>query len=47
MTLNGQCERWAEALAIEKTHGERAPRWVAEGIGDLALQGDSDGIGRL
>ncbi|WP_442852476.1 DUF6961 family protein [Sphingomonas sp. PAMC 26605] len=47
MTLNEQRERWAEALAIEKTHGERARRWVAERIGDLALQGDSDGIARL
>jgi hypothetical protein len=42
-----QHERWAEALLIEKTHGDDAPRWIAERIGALALDGDEDGIARF
>jgi hypothetical protein len=42
-----QRERWAEALAIEKIHGDDAPRWIAERIGALALVGDEDGIARF
>lgn len=40
-------ERWAEAIAIEKLHGERAPVWVAERIGTLALAGDGEGVVRF
>lgn len=40
-------ERWAEALAIEKLHGEWAPVWVAERIGALALTGDLAGVERF
>ena len=39
-------ERWAEALALEKAHGDRAPVVIAETIGALALKGDLDGIAR-
>ena len=39
-------ERWAEALAIERQHGEDAPRFIAERIGALALAGDQEGIER-
>lgn len=40
-------ERWAEALAIERIHGDDAPRWVAERIGALAIAGDVDGVERF
>ena len=40
-------ERWAEALAIEKMHGERAPMWIAERLGALALEGNYAGIERM
>ena len=40
-------ERWAEALAIERMHGEDAPRWIAERIGALALAGDEAGVRRF
>jgi hypothetical protein len=39
--------RWAEALALEKPHGEAAPRFVADRIGALALAGDTAGVERL
>jgi hypothetical protein len=40
-------ERWAEALAIERLHGDRAPVWIAERIGTLALAGDAAGVERF
>lgn len=39
--------RLAEALAIQKLHGDDAPRWIAERIGALALAGDADGVARF
>jgi len=39
-------ERWAEALAIERVHGQRAPLFVAERIGAAALVEDQAGITR-
>jgi len=39
-------ERWAEALALDKQYGSDAPKFVAERIGALALNGDIDGITR-
>lgn len=38
--------RWLRACAVqvEWTHGERAPVFVAERIGALALAGDLDGV---
>ena len=40
-------ERWAEALAIERIHGDRALVWVAERIGALALASDDAGVQRF
>lgn len=40
-------ERWIEALTIERIHGDDAPKWVAERIGALVLEGDMDGIARF
>lgn len=40
-------ERWAEALAIERTHGASAPMWIAERIAALALAGDDAGVQRF
>lgn len=47
MDDGGDGMRWAEALAIERLHGDDAPRWVAERIGALALAGDADGVARF
>lgn len=40
-------ERWAEALAIEQLHDDRALVWIAERIGALALAGDVEGVERF
>ncbi len=40
-------ERLAEALAIQRLHGDDAPRWIAERIGALALAGDAAGVDRF
>ncbi|MFA5989940.1 MAG: hypothetical protein WC803_10090 [Sphingomonas sp.] len=40
-------ERWAEALAIERIHGEQSPLWIAGRIEALALAGDEAGVGRF
>ena len=40
-------ERWAEALAIERQHGDQAPVFLAERLGALALTGDDAGVERL
>lgn len=37
-------ELWACANQIFQTHGENSPRFVAEQIGALALDGDADGL---
>ncbi|MGN6538029.1 MAG: DUF6961 family protein [Mesorhizobium sp.] len=42
--MNPDQERWAEALAVERQHGDDAPRLIAERIGELALVGDMDGV---
>jgi hypothetical protein len=39
-------ERWAEALAVERQHGNNAPGFIAERIGALALAGDMGGVER-
>lgn len=39
-------DRWAEALAVDRLHGPRAPLHVAERIGALALTSDLAGIAR-
>lgn len=40
----GDKELWACASQVLKMHGENAPRHVAERIGDMALQGDAEGV---
>lgn len=37
-------ELWAAANMVLTTHGERAPVFLAERIGSLALAGDVEGI---
>ncbi|WHU02476.1 hypothetical protein [Sphingomonas sp. NIBR02145] len=37
-------ELWSAASMVLATHGERAPLFVAERIGALALAGDAEGI---
>lgn len=44
MTPEQEC--WAEALAVERLHGEGAPKHIAERIGALALAGDMKGVER-
>ncbi|MFH4247281.1 hypothetical protein WAI89_21245, partial [Acinetobacter baumannii] len=39
--------RWAEALAIERLHGQDSPRWIAERIGALTVAGDTAGVERF
>ena len=45
--MNSDQERWAEALMIERQHGADSPRWVAERIGALALEGDMAAVERF
>ncbi|SNS95665.1 hypothetical protein SAMN06295912_12628 [Sphingomonas laterariae] len=40
-------ERFAEALAIDKLHGDRARLFVAQRIGAFALAGDAGGVTRF
>lgn len=39
-------ERWAEALLVDKQHGDAAPAFIASRIGALAIAGDEGGIER-
>ncbi|MBB5698514.1 DUF6961 family protein [Sphingomonas yantingensis] len=39
-------ERWAEALMVERQHGDRAGEHIAERITALALAGDDAGVAR-
>lgn len=45
--MDADQERWAEALLLERDHGDDAPRYIAEQIGRLARAGDVAGITRL
>lgn len=44
MTLSREQEIWSIALMVEKEHGDSGPRFIAEQIGRLALNGDTHGI---
>lgn len=46
MPLSDEQHLWACAVAIERQHGARAPVFVAERIGALALAGDAKGVDR-
>ncbi|WP_420006879.1 DUF6961 family protein [Tsuneonella aeria] len=37
-------ELWAVAVWVEKTHGTDGPRYIAEQVGRLALEGDEGGV---
>lgn len=39
-------ERWAEALAVYRIHGERASDHIAERVTQLARAGDMQGVER-
>lgn len=43
-TLTAERHVWACALAVQNLYGPRAALHIAERIGALALQGDSEGI---
>lgn len=47
MILTAEHERTAEALAIERLYGDRAPVFIAERIGALAVMGDRAGVDRF
>jgi hypothetical protein len=40
-------ERWAEALTIERIHGDGAVDWIVERMVDLASCGDDAGVARF
>lgn len=44
MTLTPEQHVWACAIEVERQHGDRAPVFVAERIGALALAGDAAGV---
>lgn len=44
--LTPERERWAEALAVQRQHGDAADHFIAERIGALALIGDEAGVAR-
>lgn len=46
MTLTAEHETWAEALAVQRRHGDRTPTFIAERVAALALAGDFDGVSR-
>jgi hypothetical protein len=39
-------ERWAEAAEVLRLHGDKAPLFVAERVGALALAGEVPGVDR-
>jgi hypothetical protein len=40
-------ERWAEALAIKRIHGDTAHDWVIDRITQLGADGDKAGVARF
>ena len=40
-------ERWAEALAIKRMHGDQAEAWVADRMTALSASGDYAGVERF
>ena len=40
-------ERWAEAIAIYRQHGDHAALWLAERVGALVVAGDEAGVSRF
>lgn len=46
MALTVARERWAEALAVQREHGARAPEFIAQRVAELAIAGDFGGVAR-
>ncbi|MDH7640262.1 DUF6961 family protein [Sphingomonas oryzagri] len=44
--MNPEHQRWAEALQIERQHGDAAPDIIASRVQELALAGDEAGVQR-
>lgn len=44
--MTSENERWAEALQVERQHGDAAPVFIATRIGTLAAAGDEAGVRR-
>ncbi len=44
MPVLSDWELWACAAQLERQHGERAPLFLAERIGALAISGDDAGV---
>ena len=44
--LTPETERWAEALAVERMHGDGASAFIAERVATLARAGDGAGVTR-
>jgi hypothetical protein len=42
--MDPEHERLAEALTVERNHGDRAPAFTAERVAKLALAGDLAGV---
>lgn len=40
-------DQWAEALMVNRIHGERAPLHIAEQIAAVTRAGDAAGVARL
>jgi len=40
-------ERWAEALKIEKMHGDNTWQWISGRIADLVYEEDEPGVARF
>ena len=45
-SLSPDRERWAEALAVERMHGDQAGDFIAERIATLGSVGDVAGVAR-
>ncbi|NJR80040.1 DUF6961 family protein [Sphingomonas corticis] len=45
--MNQDEERWAEALHLERAHGDRALEWVAVRAAELERKGDAAGVERM
>lgn len=46
MMITPEREVWAVALHVQRQQGERAPVFIAERIGALAIVGDMAGVDR-
>lgn len=47
VSVTHEQERWAEAVAIHRMHGDDSARWIAERIAALALARGWEGVARF